>query len=151
METVLSTQTPTWSELWWLRHGVLPSKGAIYSYLNEQTGLLVRHQITLLVNPESNDFLDEFEIALQYRDIIVDLGGVGSIFTSAPDIRNEAFNVVIGTPKPNWIKCGIPLYSPVLLMEVLKTGKFDSTIIEKFVIPQIFPSRLNFDFLIQLA
>lgn len=151
MDTVLSKQRPTLSELWCHRHGVLNSNWAIYSYLNEQTGLLARHHITLLVNPVSPNFDGEFDLAIKYKDTIFELGGICSVSTVGPDIRHFAINVVIGIPPQKWANFYVKLYSPLLFIEVLEKKKFDPTAIGQFLIPMQPPSRLNLEYISKLV
>lgn len=150
MEKVLPNQKPTVQELFWHQHGLLETNRTIFSYVHEETGLLARHCLVVLVNSNGKDVEENFNSACGYRDAIIDLGGVSSVL-HAPDPRHKVFNIVIGSASRNWANYYIRLYSVDLFLDALHNKRFDPDLKCRFEIPQSCPPRLNIDNLSKLA
>lgn len=144
MQKILPNQKPTVEELSWHHHGLLKTNRTIFSYVHQETGLLARHYLVVLVNSNGKDYQENFISACGYRDAIIDLGGVSCVL-HAPDLRPHVINIVIGETMRNWANYYVRLYSVDIFMDALHKKKFDPASKANFELVQFPPARLSIE------
>lgn len=134
-------QTPSDKVIWWQQNCLRHQPLAIFSYFGKEDGLLKRYIFTLVTDKE-NISPDDHVLAYQYKDEIISKGGIAAVRT-APQIRWNSINVVIGPICKAWSQYLIKLYSLQLIQDALDSKIFDTSQLEKYRIVIARPPRLN--------
>lgn len=145
MAVELPKRKPSKAVLWWQKRGLQQLGMTLFSYNDEDDGLLRRHQFAILVDPNSKR---AGRIALNFHRLITDNGGISSV-VSVPEIRWNCINLVIGTPKRSWANFFVPLFTVDMVSHVIKTGRFNSAEMRKFRLPNQRPLSLNMFYLMR--
>lgn len=130
LDTILPKTVPTDDELWWHKTGLFQTSMTLFSYIDAVTGLLARHYITLLVDPDRVKS-STMDLAFSLKKTIINHGGMSAVL-SEPNVRFSSILVVIGPLKESWQHYLLPLHSSDLIKEALASEKFDFASISKY-------------------
>lgn len=122
MDTILPNSKPKPDEVAMHQYGLLNFRMTLFSYISDD-GLLTRYRFTLLVDAD-NKIQDLDRTTLYFENVIMTYGGFASVET-APEVRWDSVNVVLGAPNPCWGKYCLNLYSSDLITDAIDTLKFD--------------------------
>lgn len=131
----------------WQRGGLTKYNMTMFSYLSTDDGLLRRHHISVLIDPQN---AKEFRMAFEFKTAIINGGGFASVLT-APEFRWNTINVVLGKVKRSWAHYCIKLYNVQLLTDSISSGRFDPTSLDKYRIIQKRPFTLNINYISTLV